>query len=122
VQDAQVLRNLTNKEFVREDALGGYDGYFTLASAIFRSAHWTDDEPGAPVNRHGRWAGHKFDVAMIEDVQGGEWRDITQMLVEDLEAASNSLGYDDIQLHVEQQADGARLLFAKERWKEKRLL
>ena len=123
VEGAQVLRNLTTKRFVRQHGLGGYDGYFTLASAIFRSAHWTDDESGAPVtpDRHGRWAGHRFDVAMIEDVRGDEWRDVTQMLVEDLEVASDTMGYDDRQLRVEEDADGARQ-FAAKRWKEERLL
>lgn len=116
-----MLRNLTTKEYLRSDALNGSDGYHTLASLIFRLAQWTDAEPGDSPDYHGRWAGHRFDVAMLEDVQGHEWQDATETLVEELEAASNEIGYWDEMLPLEEQADGARM-FAKERWEAERLL
>lgn len=76
-----VLRNLTTKEYVVEEGLAAYDHH--LIDAIFVYARFTDDPSGLrEINAHGPWAGHRFDVATLEDVRDDEWLDATNWAIE----------------------------------------
>ncbi|KAK8055950.1 hypothetical protein PG993_001177 [Apiospora rasikravindrae] len=76
-----VLRNLTTKEYVLEEGLSSHS--FNLGHAIVVQAQFTEDPSGlTSIAEHGIWAGHRFDVATLADVDTNEWVDVTDVAIE----------------------------------------
>ncbi|KAL2801895.1 hypothetical protein BJX63DRAFT_416228 [Aspergillus granulosus] len=76
----RVLRNLTTKEYVRED---GLSGGITLGHVALLKICWSSD-PSAYVQgeeslTRGEWVGHRFDVVPLRTVEP-DWIDQTQRL------------------------------------------
>ena len=102
----RVLRNLTTKEYLRDSVLaeGGHD--YSLGKAIcvkvryldltcfshswdmlthMRQATWMDDAPGvpSPLIYKGAWAGHRFDIVALGNVEGEQgWSDVSARVLE----------------------------------------
>ena len=94
-----VLRNLDKKEYVRICASSEHKGehvvddsnaqWLRLDDVLIMRICWTwtgshrvDFEPSMDLHR-GKWAGHRFDVVMLEDslAATGGWKDITEEIV-----------------------------------------
>ncbi|KAK2599877.1 hypothetical protein N8I77_011597 [Diaporthe amygdali] len=79
-----VLRILTAKKYVRDDAIAQSDYAYSLGEVVAVLAQWTGDASGTmDLNRVGEWAGQRFDIATIADVSE-EWTDISHVAVENL--------------------------------------
>lgn len=79
-KDALVLRNLTAKEYVRDDALADYAYGLSEVAAVFAS--WTKDGFGLPdLDGNGEWAGHRVDIATVADVSEEGWTDVSKLAV-----------------------------------------
>ncbi|KAK7928856.1 hypothetical protein PG985_005854 [Apiospora marii] len=77
-----VLRNLTMKEFVAQEELAANDPNFSHALLV--QTQFTDDPSGlGDLDCIGEWAGHRFDVATIEDVDEDEgWEDVIERVID----------------------------------------
>lgn len=79
-QNAPVLRNLTAKKYVRDDALANYAYGLSEVAAVFAS--WTQDGSGLPdLDGQGEWAGHRVDIATMADVSDEGWTDVSELAV-----------------------------------------
>lgn len=80
-----VLRNLTLHTYVRADAVSGRASL--LGSLILSRIPWSSDPPGASLSHwpdigSGPWAGHRFDIRTMDDIESGgadgeEWKDVS---------------------------------------------
>lgn len=79
-KDAPVLRNLTAKKYVRDDALAEYRYGLSEVAAVF--ATWTVDGSSLPdLAGHGEWAGHRVDIATMADVSEEGWTDVSGLAI-----------------------------------------
>lgn len=80
---AAVLRNLTAKEFVRDEAIA--PSAYSLGEVVAVFTTWTGDGSGLrDLDDKGEWAGHRFDIATMADVSEEGWTDVSQLAVENL--------------------------------------
>ncbi|KAL4929387.1 uncharacterized protein BDV17DRAFT_74515 [Aspergillus undulatus] len=81
----RVLRNLTTKEYVREDGLAGG---ITLGHIVLLQICWSSDPStsiqGGKYLARGEWAGHLFDIVPLRTVEL-EWIDQTEKLWNDVD-------------------------------------
>lgn len=78
-----VLRNLTEKQYVRDEAIAKSMPEFTLGDIIIALGLWTADPSGTEgLGCEGEWAGHRFDIATMADVEG--WEDASERAVKQL--------------------------------------
>uniref|UniRef100_A0A0B7JJH9 Uncharacterized protein n=1 Tax=Bionectria ochroleuca TaxID=29856 RepID=A0A0B7JJH9_BIOOC len=85
---AVLLRNLTTKEFVRDDTIAQSSMKYSLGEVLGTFTVWTEDASGTQsLETRGRWAGHRFDIGCLEDVAEEDWKDVSYEAVQNLEAA-----------------------------------
>jgi hypothetical protein len=89
-----VLRNLTTKEFVRRSVVAhGSNGPFTcggvgLGEVLLSRICWSSD-PSAAMScegiHRGIWAGHKFDITLMEAFEGEVgWKDVSESMHDEI--------------------------------------
>lgn len=77
-----VLRNLTTKEYVREEVLAQSDYAYSLGEIVMVYTIWTDGSKDVGrLGKKARWAGHRFDISVMADVSGDDWRDVSDEAV-----------------------------------------
>lgn len=79
-----VLRNLTTKQYIRDEAIANSDHAFSLGEVIVTFALWFDSDSPTRLSHKGEWAGHRFDIATLADVAEG-WTDVSATAVNNLE-------------------------------------
>jgi hypothetical protein len=99
-EDGYVLRNLSQHEYVRGNALVELCGIKAKLQQPFiqpvgfgellaMNTQWTDDPSGTIGPMKGRWAGDRFDIVLMKTLEregtGGTWRDISEDAVNMLE-------------------------------------
>ena len=73
-----VLRNLTTKEYVRDEALAESDFAYSLGEVVMVQTISTySSKDVARLGMQAKWAGHRFDISVMEDVIGDEWTDVS---------------------------------------------
>lgn len=81
-----ILRNLTAKKYVRDQALAESKPNYSLGDIIIALGLWTADGSGTRnLDVPGRWAGHRFDIATLADVDE-VWEDASEMALDALRA------------------------------------
>lgn len=84
-QKPWILRNLTAKKYVRLSAVTSpgrlssrYAPFISgLGEVLLYMTNWTDDSSGVlGESLHGEWAGHRFDVTVI-DASLDDWEDVS---------------------------------------------
>ncbi|KAJ3542256.1 hypothetical protein NM208_g4199 [Fusarium decemcellulare] len=74
-----VLRNLVTKQYIRDQTLAESDYAYSLGEALLCYITWTEDPSGLEgLPLEGEWAGHRFDVTIMDEVTGDEWTDVSQ--------------------------------------------
>lgn len=81
---APVLRNLTARKYVRDDALAESDYAYSLGEVVAVFTQWTKVPSGTGLKCIGEWAGHRFDIATVSDVAEEGWTDASQLAIENL--------------------------------------
>lgn len=95
-KNVPVLRILTARKYVRDDVVAKSDYAYSLGEIVAVLTVWTHEDVynisylpvpiGLPYG-NGPWAGHRFDIATMEDVSEEGWTDISQLAVERLRHA-----------------------------------
>lgn len=82
---AAVLRNLTVKQYVRDDAIAESDYAYSLGEVVAVFTEWTGDGSGlTDLDGQGEWAGHRFDIATMTDVSDEGWTDVSDLAIVNL--------------------------------------
>lgn len=86
---APVLRNLTAKEYVRDNAMAESDYYaYGLGEVFAAFTLWKRSGPGkGGLDRVGNWAGQRLDIATMADISEESWTDVSQLAVDSLRKA-----------------------------------
>lgn len=89
-KQAPVLRNLTAKKYVRDDAVAESDYAYSLGEVVAVLTTWTADPSGTEgLDNIGEWAGHRFDIATMADVPEKDgWAEVSQLAVQRLQEGS----------------------------------
>lgn len=94
-KNVPVLRILTARKYVRDDVVAESDYAYSLGEIVAVLTVWTHEDvyiydspvpTGLPYG-NGPWAGHRFDIATMEDVSEEGWTDISRPAVERLRHA-----------------------------------
>lgn len=91
-KNVPVLRILTARKYVRDDVVAKSDYAYSLGEIVAVLTVWTHEDvyidysavPAGVPYGNGPWAGHRFDIATMEDVSEEGWTDISQFAVERL--------------------------------------
>lgn len=86
-----VLRNLTTREYVRDEALARSEYAYSLGEIVMVQTIWTGDNKD--IRRLGstkaQWAGHRFDISVMADVAGDDgWTDVSDEAVQRMTIAA----------------------------------
>lgn len=85
-----VLRNLTAKKYIRDDAIANSDYAYSLGEVIAVLTIWTNDGSGTRgLDNLSEWAGRRFDIATMADVSEEGWTDVSQLAIERLRKGTN---------------------------------
>lgn len=80
-----VLRNLTAREYVRDDAIAKSDYAYSLGEVVAVFTNWTKYAVGIEdLECCGPWAGHRFDIATRADILEKGWTDVSELAIERL--------------------------------------
>lgn len=80
-----VLRNLTAKEYVRDDTMAESDYAYSLGEVIAVLTVWTGSGSGMrDLDGVGKWAGQRLDIATMADVSEENWTDVSQLAIDRL--------------------------------------
>ncbi|KAJ4132849.1 hypothetical protein NW754_015663 [Fusarium falciforme] len=77
-----VLRNLTTKQFISDDALARSNFSYSLGEVLLCYITWgeeTAQDERVRLPMKGEWAGHRFDITTREKVSG--WEDVSQQVI-----------------------------------------
>lgn len=98
-----VLRNLTTKEYIRDDFLAKSDYAYSLGEAVCTQLQWTGEASiKNPSGCPGQWAGHRFDISTFDSISS-DWKNVSDRAVHDLR-----------QMGVYPKRDGKRAMFVKD--------
>ncbi|KAM5346976.1 hypothetical protein ACJ41O_009981 [Fusarium nematophilum] len=89
-QKRGVLRNLTTKEYVRDQAVAESEYAYSLGEVLCMFTTWTNDASGTEgLPLEGEWAGHRFDIAPMEYLaDDDEWTDVSSEAISRLKVAT----------------------------------
>lgn len=88
-QHAAVLRNLTAKQYVRDEVIAESDYAYSLGEIVAIFTTWTNDGSGLMgLDGQGLWAGGRFDITTMADVSGDGWTDVSKLALENLRKAT----------------------------------
>ncbi|KAL1857526.1 hypothetical protein Daus18300_010284 [Diaporthe australafricana] len=91
--NAPVLRNLTARQYVRDDVIAESDYAYSLGEVVLVFTTWTRDGSGLmELELQGDWAGHRLDIATMADVSEEGWTDVSQLAVENLMTSTDGAG------------------------------
>lgn len=79
-----VLRNLTTRQYIRDEVIANSDHAYSLGEVIVTFALWFDADSPTLLSQKGEWAGHRFDIATVADVAEG-WTDVSATAVNNLQ-------------------------------------
>ncbi|KAL2689446.1 hypothetical protein Neosp_003500 [[Neocosmospora] mangrovei] len=77
-----VLRNLTTKQFISDDALARSNFSYSLGEVLLCYITWGEEaaqDERVRLPMKGEWAGHRFDITTREKVSG--WDDVSQQVI-----------------------------------------
>ncbi|KNZ75582.1 hypothetical protein J132_02523 [Termitomyces sp. J132] len=92
-----IFRNLVTREYVRGSAVFNlrqekrYFKWLCFEHLFYLRATWSSDPDlrhgyWGPIELHqGKWAGHRFDLTVIDNLKGKEFRDISDEILEELQ-------------------------------------